>query len=651
MPLMLLDYGKPDPFGEIIGRPRHLAWPVNVYRVTLPKVSEDDEKLNAFERVILKLIHAGGTYDEKLLAQETCLPEDLMRCILLRLQDKGFIDEYNRIIQHQRSQWSSNDNDQPVFVTACMFRELATGKILPYLHILDDSNPLKKKEGEERFFRRIRWDDAHRKRTPTPRDVISALRKMKKRAMAFGSETRSPSVQQITIVSNAELYYLDCPIAIQRSDGEFRIADPFVIGYSLVLESAFNRLLEMDSSLGDWLKNWKRSLSSPRQDKHAPDQREPYDNDSNLARYPNLIFNLRLGRYRKFRSIEQIYSALEWALFYVCAQRRYPPIVQQLKLTNQSEHPALFQKAAKALSLQLPEGGLFPVREGKLNDFLAGKAELGTVLSLSLLMAEADPFHPLHRLASTYPDFILRLLKIKNERDELAHGAGRQRARDNELPEDAFMRDIVATLLPSIRFIDSPRANVDDEAITDSLLDARASIQNEFGFSLFNHLGTDLQDRLIAAERFWLSCEEGDDALAFVCDVYAALQSAFSQFLTRSLPPDIRDSEYIAAAQANAQQSGLGELPECLLTVKRSAIRETLQGNDQTLQSCVVTFLLTADAETLNAIARMQPSFIDDVARVIDRRGHGNKPLLLPKDEIRILRKAAYSTLKILLEV
>ena len=31
----------------------------------------------------------------------------------------------------------------PVFVTALLFRELATGRVLPFLHLLNDGNPLR----------------------------------------------------------------------------------------------------------------------------------------------------------------------------------------------------------------------------------------------------------------------------------------------------------------------------------------------------------------------------------------------------------------------------------------------------------------------------------------------------------------------------
>lgn len=645
MPLTFLDYGKPHPFGRTIGKPRRLAWPVDVYRVTLPRLLEDQKQLNPFERVILKLIDAGCVREAHTIAQETCLPKDLVQCVLLRLHDKGFFDKYNQINTERRNEWNTEAYDSQEFETACVFHELATGKILPQLHFMKD-NPLKRKE-EEKFYKIPSVADSS---APTPRDVIAALLGMQKRSMAFNNEFRLPSVQLITIASEAEQYYLDCPIAILATDGEFRIADPFGNGFSLVLESSFRCLLEKDESLRDWLMSWKTSLSNRKTDSPTAAHRESHDNDANWALYPKLLSNLRLGRNRQFLSVEQIYNAMEWTLFYSCAQRPYASPVQQLKLITQAEHPSLLQRAAEELSLEWPTGGLFPVRHGKLEDFLAGKAELGTVLSLALLMAAGDVTHPLRRIAAAYPDFILRLLKIKKDRDELGHGAGRVRSKDVELPEESFMREVVTALLPTIRFTNAPVSTTDKEAISDALMDARTSIQSEFGFALFNRLGTNLQDRLIIAEQFWLSYSDGDDALAFTCDLYAALQLAFRRSLTGVLPPDVRDSEYVATAQKNANACGLGDLPECLLTAKRSAIRETLVGNDQTLQSCVISFLIVSDIETLKAIAHSQNSFLNDVSLVIDLRGHGNEPLLLRKHCIRRLRQSAYTTIKTLME-
>ena len=152
---------------------------MHAYRVTLPKVSNDGDGLNAFERVILKLLDVFGVLHADELADETRIPLDLVKGVLLRLQDKGFIDEYNAIIRQERNEGVNEEGNSPVFVTALLFRELVTGKILPFLHQLEDANPLQKKEGEEKDFRTIRWDASHKRNAPTQRDVINTLRAMK----------------------------------------------------------------------------------------------------------------------------------------------------------------------------------------------------------------------------------------------------------------------------------------------------------------------------------------------------------------------------------------------------------------------------------------------------------------------------------------
>lgn len=75
--------------------------------------------------------------------------------------------------------------------------------------------------------------------------------------------------------------------------------------------------------------------------------------------------------------------------------------------------------------------------------------------------------------------------------------------QDRELTDAPFMREIVHALLPDIMFSEMPNAELDRDSLADSLLDARARIQSEFTFKKFNRLGTNLQERLIHAERFF----------------------------------------------------------------------------------------------------------------------------------------------------
>lgn len=649
--LKLLDYGKPNPFSGIIGRPRNLAWPVHVYRVTLPKVSNDGDGLNAFERVILKLLDVFGVLHADDLADETRIPLDLVKGVLLRLQDKGFIDEYNAIIRQERNEGLNEEGNPPVFVTALLFRELVSGKLLPFLHQLDDANPLQKKEGEEKDFRTIRWDSSHKRNAPTQRDVINTLRAMKKRAAVLDMEYKMPPVQQVTIIAEPEFYHLDCPIAIQKSDSEFRIADPFGNGFSLILEKAFEQLLEQEDKLAGWLLDWKQRLSTPGPGKQDARPKEPFETDANWQRYPKLIPNLKPARNVQFRTLANIRASIEWALFYACCIRPFKDVITTLKFTDQKLHVAMLEQAAETIGLESPSQGFRSIRAGKLIDFENGQADQETDLAIAMLQACNDEGHPLRRLAAAHPDLINRLIAISDKRNKKEHGQGGADAPQHERTDDPFMRTVVHTLVPDIVFADTPTFVSDKDAQVDALLDARASIQAEFGFTLFNRLGMNLQDRLIHAERFFLHCHDGEDAATYVGDLYAATQASFEKILAGRLPPDAIDTQLIGKAESKAVASELCKaLPESLRTVKTLAIRQTLQGGSQSLGACVIALLLVSDEDALATIHDTQPTFVADMANLITRRGHGNEPQPLPKAEIAKLRKAALSTIKTLLE-
>ncbi|GFE94812.1 hypothetical protein [Acetobacter persici] len=649
--LNLLDYGKSYPFTDIIGKVRHLAWPVNAYRVTLPKIFNDSNALNAFERVILELLNAVGELDADELAIETCIPPDLVKGILRRLHDRGFINEFNAIIMEKYNDSLKCDKDNLSFVTALFFRECITGKILPFLHQFDAENPLLKKEGNQKNFRTIRPSAIHEVNALTQRDVINALRTMKKRAAIFGREERVPSVRQITIVGAPEQYYIDCPIAIQKIDGEFRIADPFGNGFSLILEKAFEQLLGRDGDLAKWLLNWKKNLKNRdhvSQDTRSQELFETYDN---RRYYPKLIANLIPPKNRQFRTLAKIHASIEWALFYACCVRPFKDVIITLRFTKQSEHAALLEQTARDLGCELPLQGFRPIREGKLLDFEDGRAYQETVLAVALLQAHKDAGHPLRQLISVYPDLIIRLRAINVRRNGKAHGKGGADAPQQELIDDTFMRTVVHALVPRIVFVDKPVAALNKDAQGDALLDARTSIQAEFGFRLFNRLGMNLQERLVDAECFVLSCHDEDDASAYIGDLYAATQASFEKVLADRIPPDISDERLIDTAADKAVKAKLcAVLSESLRTVRIDAVRRTLQGGSQSLGACVIALLLVADDNALAAIYDAQPTFLEGVTNLITLRGHGNEPLPLPKKKITHLRKVTLSIIQTLIE-
>ena len=92
----------------IVGRPRELAWPCKILTVAKPIVNPGLKDLNPFERCILKLL-ALRSRTPRELAEETCLPPDLIAVILLRLFDRNKIDKDYRLTPDTLAEIENHD--------------------------------------------------------------------------------------------------------------------------------------------------------------------------------------------------------------------------------------------------------------------------------------------------------------------------------------------------------------------------------------------------------------------------------------------------------------------------------------------------------------------------------------------------------------
>ncbi len=85
-----------------IGKDRIIGWPVDAYRVTLPpKATVSGHRLNPFETVVFELLSVLGSIDNSTIANESCIPIDLVRSVVLKLRDQGLIDEHNLVLKTQ----------------------------------------------------------------------------------------------------------------------------------------------------------------------------------------------------------------------------------------------------------------------------------------------------------------------------------------------------------------------------------------------------------------------------------------------------------------------------------------------------------------------------------------------------------------------
>lgn len=644
-----LDLGWKGVFPGIFGRPRTLAWPVYAYRITIPARSKTEgDELNPFERVIVNLLSITGGMEESALAKDTCIPIDLVRNVIFRLRDRGLIDDDNRLRNAQRAASRESAREEQ-YVTALVFRELVGGSVLPFVMSLDNGNTLKTKAADE-YGRPLPQGSESRYRTPpSPRDVIGAVTQMARRS---GQRMLPLLHDQVRIGREPEEYLLECEIVIQIHDADFRIGNPWGEGFSRSLEAAFTRRLDQDQRLQQWMLDWRHQLAAPNNEaqSHAR-ERASFDTPDTRRRYPKLIERLRLSKGEMYRSLPRIYHSLEWALFYVCEKYDNDIAIRRLSLETGAEYSQWMSNIARTVGFEAPVVGFRPVLKGKLIAFSkSSEADMETVVAIGLLQAEGQLDHPLRRVAAAHPDFLVRLWSLKKERDGLGHGRERGgRAVGNApLESDAFMQDIVHTLLPSILF-DQDSTGTPSDTQADRRLDARTSLLSTLGHSVFGKLGPSAQEALLGAELFWLVCRDGDDALEFVFNIYSTLQGILFRFLTGIAPSELPEDGYLALASERAARAKLGRLPPELETVNLRRVRETLQGNDRTLGASALALLLKASDELLERLVHDDPGFLTTIATIHVARGHGNEPVPMLRDDVTKLRRSAFASIEALL--
>lgn len=643
----LLDLGDISPFAGIFGRPRNLAWPVNAYRITIPSIGSLDDGLNPFERVVVGVLRAEPALPDANVAEMTCIPVDLVRAVTLRLRDRGLIDVDNRPTQVAPAPRFAQDHGLQA-VTAMVFQDPISGRLLPFVF---DPSQRKLKDREDREVRTIRVpQEASRLAPPTPGEILAALRHAQRRSTGASGAFRLPVSSQIHVAPDAETVFLDCPIAIQRSDAEFRIADPFGNGYSLALEESFTTLLNSDEQLQEWMTKWRGSLSrhldeTAAETKHT---RQPFEDDVIRRRYPKLVASLRPGRKLGVRTTEKVYAALEWALFYCADLRNGKVATEVLRATPAADWAAVLTLAAGTVGLSIPQHAFRAVPPGRLDDFLDGKAEMSTLVAVSLIQAANDPQHPLRLVATKVPNLLLQIEEIKTIRDGRAHGEGVVANAESRF--DPMLRECVMLLLPDVKFSDTPAGRRSGSSLDESLLEARTALLGSLGYKLLNALGVSASDHLLDAEQHWLSHQDGDDALPLVTALTASLQAVMRELLAGATSPGLDEGEHLATASEAAADAGLGQLPDSLRTVRPARIREAMQGNGSTLGACVVAYLLLSGSDRLSMLADTQPSLLRDIDSLLRRRGHLNEAIPLTRPEAQQLRAATLKSIRTLLE-
>jgi len=641
-----LDFGRIDAVRGAIGRPAQLFWPVHAYRITLPRSRQRaGHKLNPFERVVLDILDALGNVNEKTIAAETCIPEGLIRSILLKLQEMSLVDENNVVLRNRSGQ--SVAPIEEVYGSAVVFRERIGGNLLPFIYVFDDESVLR--TTDKRYDHLLRSDrEIQRMGPPSAQEVIDAVSAMRKRARTHARNIKVPTLQEVRVGNDPEEHHLNCQVVILGYDGDFRIADPFGFGYSPILERVLNETLVNDTSTQDWMTTWTSNLlpQIPKPQQAKPDfAQEPSD-----RLFSELVNFLTPKKGKSFRTSADIYAALEWSLFHACEAHDPETAIKILRTFDGDGYAQYLSAAARNIGFLKPKTGFRPVDLKKFHDFANRKPEMETVIAIALVQADADPNHPLRAIPPLYPDFVRRLRALGADKVGKTHAKNAAPVADVELESDAMMRTVVTALVPAIRFEETGQ-HIDPEVSADLRLLARNRLIQDLGYDVFDRVGAEARQALLSAEQFLGVCADGDDGCVFITDLCSALQATLRHLFGGRGSIDLTDSQLRARAEERAVKAGLGNLPTALKTVKIKRVRNALSGNDPTLGSLVIALLIVSDEVLLENIANSLHRLLPFIADLLELRGHANVPRPMTRAEALSLGKKVTDTVVTLAQI
>ena len=384
---------------------RQVYWPVEMHQLSI-EMEDDLRYLNPFEKLVMDFIEAdGGLLSEASLAAELCVPSDFLSSIVRRLRDKNLLDGDGKLVKRKEG-----EKKRPV--TGFAFRELVTGRFLPFVTIAREKTlafEYPKTDGSS--FRLTARTEAL---SITISDVAVAFRQMGKRTQG---KLYLPDIRNVRVTDLHEPVAIRCSLKFEGRSGEVRILNPFTDKanqFESTLEAAFDETVAHDPAFGEWVLNWRRSVKTGNE-RPRKRERELFETAENLRRYPQLIAALRRCAGRSF---ESVYAAIEWALFY--AHRQYA------QGDSESLHRALGDAVTVgalqfvANELKIPSGLMENINDLSVRRHYDGEPEMITALAMVGEAAKLNPNHPFNRLVEE--KFVRRVLDLKRLRDGSAHG-------------------------------------------------------------------------------------------------------------------------------------------------------------------------------------------------------------------------------------
>jgi len=680
-------------------------WPCHAFSISMPKKKRNE--LNIFEETVLRLTEPESG-DTEAIAKLTGLGGDLVsfiqnRLLQLRLLDRRLL--LSHLGSERMDRLENPASDAVEYITATVFRDLVTGRLLPYLETSElsyktivkqeiireyKSGPRRlvhfliqptRKSSELKALRIPSEPNDLRGKPPKAAEIIEAARKYSRKFLRHALQTQAdlqpppsiPRAEAITVREEPEPVSLHCQILWQAGADNFIVTDGCGGGFS----DSFAAYIKKQ----DWpcLIALKED-SLPEKLKSAPREKAQNQKDYKYPKITNKMLEVD-GFLKNLKEKEQpttsdekkedmknrqgiatgLYDALEGALGECYADHIVPEEENPFRLTAGNEE-ALRKYAARIGFSVSPDNSILQANPAAIKRISEGQIDLRPLLAMLIAGASNNDRHPFRDFAAGDPDFLDFALQLKRLRDPAKHG-DRNVEKDTSRLEKHIHRvkKILRTLLPGIAPELAEEGAADSSLAEDlrSRRKAEINLDRNLGLGFVSNLPPALKEQLIRAEVGLIRDEPGKGPEIVNCLAAAAEQALLA--VIRERPPAWRtESNLKEAALKNMVAAGfyrsVRDIPGEISKVSESFIRQVAQGGQASLGACIsALFLLGQENEPAQELARLKealPGFLDSLAALLDLRNHANELFqTVEKKDLAGLKPQVLQMIKTLAEV
>ena len=627
---------------------------------------QENRELNLFEESVLRMLGIGN-YDALTIAENLCMPSDLVGFIISRLEDKEYITK-SKTITDKGTVYIGGEtaSDSANLTPAYVLVRRDTGEILPILfsrtsmvntaEFNRDSRRVSITIGstgkEETFSHRyIACKSTHSHKKMTNAEIHSIIRRH-----------NNASKHPIYIPNDTHVEYsFDGSVFVHA---KFILQEGYIdnilssLGNSYHSPAVFDYALNVFPDLRTKIKKDAVSYMDKKSDKSGKRNAERYDmlykylNTKSGNNDYNTIDELNEHRANDAQTIRRLNAAVEWALSYHLREIGVPDtLVSALKAQTPQQNGVMLMEMAELAGLQSIKRHKNLFSYVSYSNFSAwrngGEPSLALLLPIAAGVARRrsdslliPALLSLGKKASLGNDGLAFINRLANYGKAVRHGEKWTPIAGDTIQslKDAIL-SFVNTLLPNFQESNKDLSVADSYgSVSQRKLNAEVQVLDIMGDFVFYGLPEKIRKLLIESVRL----SEADDSAATITILSSVLEKEFLHKLNlKNCEPNLQN----VFDRLRKREI----LPHGLSSVSSNFYNNAIHGEKSSLGASALAWVGSLADDVLDLV--IQKKIIENVSEIAGMRGHGTGSINFTMDDIRAIQQRVYNIVKWLEEM